>query len=82
MDRHRAGGDAEATAKIFDIYLKRDMEGVIAKALKRSSGETTLPPNLAKEEFDKLPSKAGVYYFLDARDKVIYVGKANNIKRE
>ncbi|NOT75377.1 MAG: GIY-YIG nuclease family protein [Cyclobacteriaceae bacterium] len=81
LDRHRAGGDAEATAKIFDIYLKRDMEGVIAKALKRSSGETTLPPNLAKEEFDKLPSKAGVYYFLDARDKVIYVGKANNIKK-
>ncbi len=80
-DRHRAGGDAEATAKIFDIFLKRDIDGVIAKALKRSSGETILPPNLPKDDFDKLPPKAGVYYFHDAHDNIIYVGKAINIKK-
>jgi len=81
LDRHRAGGDAQATAKIFDVLMKRDQSGVIAKALKRNSGETILPPNLPKEEFDKLPAKAGVYYFLDARGTVIYVGKAINIKK-
>lgn len=81
IDRHRAGGDAEATARIFDILLKRDQDGVIAKALKRNSGETILPPNLSKEEFDKLPAKAGVYYFHDAKGSVIYVGKAINIKK-
>jgi len=80
-DRHRAGGDAFATAKIFDVLMKRDQQGVIAKALKRNSGETILPPNLPKEEFEKLPAKAGVYYFLDARGTVIYVGKAINIKK-
>ena len=80
-DRHRAGGDALATAKIFDILMKRDQSGVIAKALKRNSGETILPPNLPKAEFDKLPAKAGVYYFLDSRGTVIYVGKAVNIKK-
>jgi DNA polymerase-3 subunit epsilon len=81
LDRHRAGGDAQATAKIFDVLMKRDQHGVIVKALKRNSGETILPPNLPKEEFDKLPAKAGVYYFLDARGTVIYVGKAINIKK-
>ncbi len=80
-NRHRAGGDAEATAQVFDLLLKRDSEGVIAKALKRNSGETILPPNLPKEDFDKLPAKTGVYYFLDARGNVIYVGKAVNIKK-
>lgn len=80
-NRHRAGGDAEATAKIFDILLKRDNTGVIAKALKRNSGETILPPNLDKKEFDKLPAKAGVYYFHDGHGNVIYVGKAINIKK-
>lgn len=80
-DRHRAGGDALATAKIFDILMKRDQTGVIVKALKRNSGETILPPNLSKAEFDKLPAKAGVYYFLDSRGTVIYVGKAVNIKK-
>jgi DNA polymerase-3 subunit epsilon len=80
-DRHRAGGDAEATAKIFDLLLKRDTDGAIAKALKKNSGETILPPNLPRSEFDKLPAKAGVYYFHDAKGKVIYVGKAINIKK-
>jgi DNA polymerase-3 subunit epsilon len=80
-NRHRAGGDAEATAMIFDMLLKRDTTGVVAKALKRNSGETIMPPNLPKEEFDELPAKSGVYYFLDARGNVIYVGKAINIKK-
>jgi DNA polymerase III subunit epsilon len=80
-ERHRAGGDAEATVKIFDTLLKRDTAGEIAKALKRNGGETILPPNLPRSEFDKLPAKAGVYYFHDANGKVIYVGKAINIKK-
>lgn len=80
-NRHRAGGDAHATVKIFDQLLRRDHDGHILKALKRNSGETILPPNLAKEEFDRLPAKPGVYYFLNARGQVIYVGKAINIKK-
>lgn len=81
QDRHRAGGDADATARIFDLLLKRDEKGVIAKALKRNSGEATLPPNLSKKEFDNLPAKPGVYYFSDQKGQVIYVGKAINIKK-
>lgn len=80
-NRHRAGGDVAATAKIFDLLLKRDKEGYISRALSRNSGETILPPNLPKEEFDKLPAKPGVYYFLNSRNQVIYVGKATNIKK-
>lgn len=80
-NRHRADGDAHATVKIFHELLERDREGQILKALKKNSGETILPPNLPKEEFDKLPSLPGVYYFLNARGQVIYVGKAINIKK-
>jgi DNA polymerase-3 subunit epsilon len=80
-DRHRAGGDAHATAQIFDLLLKRDQDGVILKALRRNSGETILPPNLDKEEFEKLPPLTGVYYFHDQHGKVIYVGKAINIRK-
>ncbi len=80
-NRHRAGGDAAATVRIFDQLLQRDRESHIIKALKRNSGETILPPNLPKEQFDKLPAKCGVYYFHDAHGKVIYVGKAINIKK-
>ncbi len=81
INRHRAGGDAEATARIFEELLRRDSDGHIAKALKRNSGETILPPNLDRTEFDKLPAKAGVYYFHNDRGEIIYVGKAINIKK-
>lgn len=81
LNRHRAGGDAEATTKIFDQLLRRDRDGYILKMLKRNSGETILPPNLPKEDFDRLPAKPGVYYFHDAHGHVIYVGKAINIKK-
>jgi DNA polymerase III subunit epsilon len=80
-NRHRAGGDASATAKIFDLLLQRDKDNHIVKTLRKNSGETILPPNLPKEEFEKLPAKPGVYYFTNARGQVIYVGKAINIKK-
>lgn len=80
-NRHRAGGDAAATVRIFDELLKRDRDNYILKALKRNSGETILPPNLPREEFENLPPCAGVYYFHNARNNVIYVGKAGNIKK-
>jgi DNA polymerase-3 subunit epsilon len=81
INRHRASGDASATVKIFDQLLRRDRDGFILKTLKRNSGETILPPNLPKEEFDKLPTLPGVYYFHNAQGNVIYVGKAINIKK-
>jgi DNA polymerase-3 subunit epsilon len=81
FNRHRAGGDAAATVKIFDQLLRRDRDSYIIKTLKRNSGETILPPNLPKEEFDRLPVLPGVYYFLNAHGNVIYVGKAINIKK-
>lgn len=80
-NRHRAGGDVAATVKIFDQLLRRDRDHYIVKALKKNSGETILPPNLPKEDFDRLPAKPGVYYFHNARGHVIYVGKAANIKK-
>ncbi|UII22069.1 exonuclease domain-containing protein [Fulvivirga ligni] len=79
-NRHRAGGDAHATVILFDKMVKSSPE-IIADALKRNSKETTLPPNLPKEEFQNLPELPGVYYFHDQHGNVIYVGKAINIKK-
>lgn len=79
-DRHRAGGDAEATTKIFHLLVARDSEQHIAKSLQRNSKEWILPPHVPKAHFDALPYTPGVYYFHDKKGKVVYVGKANNIR--
>lgn len=80
-NRHRAGGDTDATAILFERLLQWDETGVAKQMLSRSSPEQRLPPNLHKADFDRLPAAPGVYYFHDRSGKVIYVGKAVNIKK-
>jgi DNA polymerase-3 subunit epsilon len=79
--RHRAAGDAEATAQLFSLLLKSDTQNHIPQALKVNSKEQVLPSNLPKRDVDSLPSSPGVYYFHDDKGKVIYVGKAKNLKK-
>lgn len=82
QNRHRALGDAAATVKVFEKVLHQDdAEQTISGFLKRGSKESTLPPHLDKAEFENLPTKPGVYYFYDESGKIIYVGKAVNIKK-
>lgn len=78
-DRHRAHGDAGATVQLFGMLLQKDKEFII-KSLGRNSKENVLPPNVPKEHFDQLPYTPGVYYFHNEKGKIIYVGKAKNIR--
>ena len=80
-NRHRAGGDADATVTLFKLLLQHDKKEVIATSLKRNSKEQTLPPNVPKTHFDALPSSPGVYYFHDSKGVVVYVGKAKDIRK-
>lgn len=80
-NRHRAGGDARATVKLLEHLLANGGQEHIDQMLKRNSAEHWLPLNLDKGVIDKLPGKPGVYYFHNNKDKIIYVGKAINLKK-
>lgn len=71
--KHRALGDASATAKLFALLFSIDgkPEELSLKGLNSS---------LSKSLIENLPEKHGVYYFYDKDGKLIYVGKSNNIK--
>jgi len=79
-DRHRAGGDARATVTLFKKLLDNDSKSLIETSLRRNSKEQALPPNVARADFEALPQCPGVYYFHDQKHKIIYVGKAKNIR--
>ena len=79
-DQHRAGGDTEATLDLFKLMQQQDKESHIEKSLQRNSKESFLPPNVPKEQFESLPYTPGVYYFHDRKGKIVYVGKASNIR--
>ncbi len=81
-NRHRAGGDADATAKLFTKMLQQEgAQQHVDKMLKKTSSEQWLPTHLEKGVIDALPNKPGVYYFHNAKGKIIYVGKAINIRK-
>lgn len=80
-NRHRAGGDAKATVRLFEHMLSNGAQQHIEQMLKKNSGEQWLPLNLAKSDIDALPAGPGVYYFHDKAGKIIYVGKAVNIRK-
>ncbi len=80
-DRHRATGDATATAELFTMLLAKDNEVTVKQMIKKSSPEQRLPANVPASDFKDLPEEPGVYYFHDQKGKVLYVGKAINIKK-
>jgi len=71
-DRHRAIGDALATAKLFDILLSQN--NLLESSL---FVHQTYP--LSTEKMAAIPGKTGVYYFYDAQGDLIYVGKSKDI---
>lgn len=80
-NQHRAGGDVDATAILFSKLVEWDSSEIITKMIRNTALDQRLPPNLAPEDFEQLPEKPGVYYFYNQLKKVIYVGKAVNLKK-
>ena len=80
--RHRAMGDAAATAVLFEYLIQQGggleiIEAEINKGIK----EAKLPPNISLELLHSLPDACGVYYFINADGHITYIGKALNIKK-
>ena len=82
QDRHRARGDAKATVLLFEKILKQPKATeLFKKFLNVRSREATLPPLLKQEVLMKIPNLPGIYFFKNKEGKIIYVGKAINLKK-
>ena len=82
QDRHRAAGDAHATALLFQRIIEMQQgPAIIQKFLNARSQEATLPPHLPREAYSRLPEAPGIYYFRNRKGQIIYVGKAINLKK-
>ncbi|MEO1485736.1 MAG: exonuclease domain-containing protein [Bacteroidota bacterium] len=82
QNRHRARGDAHATVLLFQLLLGQpDATELIQKSLNARSQEAVLPPHLPKSVVTNIPQLPGVYYFKNTNGKIIYVGKAKNLKK-
>lgn len=80
-DRHRALGDAEATAILLSRIIER--QGIPKKDwIATEIVKTVIPPLLPEPVLHSLPEHTtGVYYFYNQHGYIIYVGKAIDIKK-
>lgn len=82
-NRHRALGDAQATVKLLELILsKNTATKYIEIELNHGIDVDLLPPYLSKAEIEKLPEDAGVFYYRDELDKVIYLEGVKNIRKK
>ncbi len=79
-NRHRAFGDAAATAILLEKLLQNDTKSLIKEHLEEDIRKIHLPKQLDPNQVDELPEDVGVFYLHDAEGKVIYLDKTKNIR--
>jgi DNA polymerase-3 subunit epsilon len=77
--RHRAEGDAIATAKLFDLLLELKSNDPQYKNQGVETLMTSRVDKIREYILKKLPEECGVYYFLNKDQEVIYIGKSINM---
>tara|TARA_B110000027_G_scaffold47386_1_gene52017 strand:- start:296 stop:1666 length:1371 start_codon:yes stop_codon:yes gene_type:complete len=80
VGRHRAGGDAFATAQLFTLLMKTDPNN-LENFVQEELNPKRLHPNLNLATLEEIPNKTGVYRFFNDTNQLIYIGKSIHIKK-
>ena len=77
--RHRAMGDALATFKFFQSACEEHGKAKVMAEVERLLLRPSLPPNLATDELDGIPSSPGIYKFLNENGQCLFMGHGRNL---
>lgn len=89
-DVHRALGDATATAKILTRMIKKLIDEHDVETISDTINFQSMPGAKSSfrmikkklaDDFASMPDDPGVYFFKNAKDKIIYIGKAKSLKK-
>jgi DNA polymerase III subunit epsilon len=78
-NRHRAEGDAMATAQLLDLLLQLKSQDPRYKNMGAAEIMTRRIDKIKQYILNKIPEECGVYYFLDKEGGIIYIGKSVNM---
>lgn len=77
-NRHRAGGDAHATALLLKHLFEKQGGYILPEDNFDLKG---LHPDLDMKKVRRLPEAPGIYFFHNAGNEVIYIGKSKNLRK-
>ena len=80
-DQHRAFGDALATLKLFSLLVEKDSKKSLIKQQFKDSPFSRISPKHLKL-LEELPTTTGIYYLYNKNQKIIYIGKSKNIRKQ
>jgi DNA polymerase-3 subunit epsilon len=78
-NRHRAYGDAEATAILLQMIIEEKGESYILDHSNANTQNIDFEGSLTQEMVDALPEDPGVFRFVNAEKEVLYISAAKNI---
>lgn len=78
-NRHRAEGDALATAELLDLLLRLKAAHPQYKNMGAAEIMVRRIDKIKQYVLNKIPEECGVYYFLDKEGNIIYIGKSVNM---
>ena len=79
-NRHRAFGDAAATAILLEKLIEHNSKNLINETLEEDIKKMHLPQKLNPKVIAILPEEVGVFYFHDIQGNVIFLDKSKNIR--
>ncbi|MGB0929579.1 MAG: exonuclease domain-containing protein [Chitinophagales bacterium] len=71
---------AKTIAQVFEKLFIQHYPSIDKKFVRSIALTAKLPPNLSPQKVDELPKATGVYYFLDKKGRIIYLGKSLHIR--
>lgn len=77
-NRHRAFGDARATAILFEKIIHHHNEDFFNHTIKQP--KLYLPHNLDIKTIEQLPEETGLYFLRDIDNSILHIDKTKNIK--
>ncbi len=79
-NRHRAFGDAAATALLLEKIIQHDTHHHLQEFLSDDDTHLFLPKNINKKAVELIPEETGVLFLYDNQGKLLFVDKSKNLK--
>lgn len=80
--RHRALDDAQATYRFLQLAQNEHGVEKFRAAFHKQFQYGDLPLGIDPDIISKIPRTSGIYYLWDSDNKLLYIGKGNNIRAE